>query len=335
MSFNSILGIGSHSNAAAFFALQETTGTVAVDSKGVLADAVIAGMGANPTTVTGPNTWLPSAFRFDSTDDILRITHDISAYSSLSVGFFVWMSGSILTARLFSHQYSGGDDLRVRRTVTDLDDGSVSSLTYASLGDSTWKHIGLTVGAATSRFCIDGVDADSDSITFDFAGASTNSGLNGFWKGGTTESDFAGMDAAGLLLSPAELSEADWAEVSTGPEPINTTAPSVSGDTAQGSMLTCDPGTWGLDAPFSGGSNGTITYSYQWTRGGVDISGATSSTYTTQAADVGENIGCRVRAMNDGGYDADADTNSSNTITVTSASGNTLTPYYYQMMLAG
>ena len=40
------------------------------------------------------------------------------------------------------------------------------------------------------------------------------------------------------------------------------------------------------------------SYTYQWTRSGVDISGATNNTYTTGADDVEKIIGCRVTAIN-------------------------------------
>lgn len=40
------------------------------------------------------------------------------------------------------------------------------------------------------------------------------------------------------------------------------------------------------------------SYTYQWTRSGVDISGATNNTYTTGAGDVEKIIGCRVTATN-------------------------------------
>lgn len=40
------------------------------------------------------------------------------------------------------------------------------------------------------------------------------------------------------------------------------------------------------------------SYTYQWTRSGVDISGATNNTYTTGADDVEKIIGCRVTATN-------------------------------------
>ena len=60
--------------------------------------------------------------------------------------------------------------------------------------------------------------------------------------------------------------------------PVNTTAPSISGTPEVGQTLTASTGTWTGTAP--------ITYTYKWKRNGVDIPGATGSTYVAQAADV-------------------------------------------------
>lgn len=74
--------------------------------------------------------------------------------------------------------------------------------------------------------------------------------------------------------------------------PVNTVAPAISGTLAHGSTLTSTTGTW---------TGSSITYSYQWYGAGVAISGATSSTYITQASDVGNMITCVVTASNTGG----------------------------------
>lgn len=74
--------------------------------------------------------------------------------------------------------------------------------------------------------------------------------------------------------------------------PVNTVAPAISGTLAHGSTLTSTTGTW---------TGSSITYSYQWYGAGAAISGATSSTYVTQASDVGNMITCVVTASNTGG----------------------------------
>lgn len=99
------------------------------------------------------------------------------------------------------------------------------------------------------------------------------------------------------------------------PAPTNSVAPTISGSAAQGSTLTCNSnGAWAHMA-----GNGP-TYTYQWTRAGVNIASATASTYQTVNADVGSAIGVKVTAHNDGGTATQA---SSNTVTPTTAGFHT------------
>lgn len=91
--------------------------------------------------------------------------------------------------------------------------------------------------------------------------------------------------------------------------PANTVAPSISGNATIGNTLTTTNGTWtSTDAYIP------TSYSYQWRRAGSDISGATSSTYTTVSADISNAITCAVTATNNRG----TTTVVSNSITVLS-----------------
>jgi hypothetical protein len=90
--------------------------------------------------------------------------------------------------------------------------------------------------------------------------------------------------------------------------PVNTVAPVISGSTTLGSVLSTTNGTWTGTA--------TITFSYQWKRGGVSIGGATSSTYTLVAADSSANITCEVTGTNVAGSVA------ANSNTITAANFN-------------
>jgi hypothetical protein len=97
-----------------------------------------------------------------------------------------------------------------------------------------------------------------------------------------------------------------------GSAPANSVAPLVSGDTEKGSTLSTTDGTW---------SGEPTEYTYAWKRGVSVISGATSSTYTTVQADVGEDISCEVTAVNAYGSTAQ---DSSNSITVVDTEPPTL-----------
>lgn len=72
--------------------------------------------------------------------------------------------------------------------------------------------------------------------------------------------------------------------------PVNTVAPVLTGTATYDEILTVTTGTWtGVPA---------ITYTYQWQRNAVDISGAISSTYRLVSADTGTAISCVVTATN-------------------------------------
>src|SRR5690606_419760 len=60
--------------------------------------------------------------------------------------------------------------------------------------------------------------------------------------------------------------------------------PTISGEAAVGQTLAAAAGTW-VPTPSIG---------YQWTRNGVNISGANSSTYTLVADDLGQSIAVKV-----------------------------------------
>lgn len=83
---------------------------------------------------------------------------------------------------------------------------------------------------------------------------------------------------------------------SSGGGPINTSTPVVTGNTVVGGTLTTDNGSW---------STTPTSYSYQWQRcigqSCTSISGATSSTYKVQSADVGYSLSADVTATGTGG----------------------------------
>lgn len=88
--------------------------------------------------------------------------------------------------------------------------------------------------------------------------------------------------------------------------PVNTVAPVIS-LASDWATLSCTTGTW---------TNSPSGYTYQWKRAGVNISGATSSTYTTTGndgashTDYGPAITCEVTASNGAGGGSPAASNS-------------------------
>jgi len=83
-------------------------------------------------------------------------------------------------------------------------------------------------------------------------------------------------------------------------------------------------GNWKTDP-----ANAPVSYTYQWKRSGVNISGATSATYTTVAADVDSTIGVTVIATNLRGSTTASQSSGSvilPTVTSVTAIDNTATP---------
>jgi len=87
------------------------------------------------------------------------------------------------------------------------------------------------------------------------------------------------FDTAGTLFGPAVI-------------PANTVLPIITGTTVVGSTLFTSSGTW---------SGTTAAYTYQWKRGGVNIGGATGSSYLLVSADLAAMISVTVTATNTAG----------------------------------
>lgn len=147
---------------------------------------------------------------------------------------------------------------------------SVTTPTYAY----QWKRAGSSIsGATSSTYTL--VNADYGN-TITVTVTATN-------NGGSTP---ATSTATGTVTEPV---------------PVNTVAPVASGYVYFATTLSATTGTWT--------SVTTPTYTYQWKRGGSDISGATSSTYIVVGADEGQNITCAVTATNTAGAGSPATSN--------------------------
>jgi hypothetical protein len=87
------------------------------------------------------------------------------------------------------------------------------------------------------------------------------------------------FDTSGTLFGPPVI-------------PANTSPPVITGTTQVGQTLAVSVGTW---------SGTAATYTFQWKRGGVNISGATSSLYLLVTADLAAMITVTVTATNAAG----------------------------------
>lgn len=107
---------------------------------------------------------------------------------------------------------------------------------------------------------------------------------------GTYELRFYGSAAGDLLTTAGTITTLP-------PPPVDSAPPVVSGGVAAaaayaGEKLTCSTGAW---------SSAPTAFSYQWTRNGAPLAGATSESYVVAASQLGGSLACAVTASNAGG----------------------------------
>lgn len=103
--------------------------------------------------------------------------------------------------------------------------------------------------------------------------------------------DFDTNPAASDIGYTTNIKAASRSYVTRDAAPNNVSLPTVSGSTgAQGNVLQAAVGTWTGNTP--------LNFTYQWVKEGVDIPGATSSSYTVQSGDIAKPISVRVTGTN-------------------------------------
>lgn len=337
MSFNSIFGLGSHSPDASLKGLywgQDDAASATIDDALGGTDGTLSTGNSEDFSGTGPNLWLAKGLEFSGSESVtlpilLNGVSAITVFGWFRVDTFTEYDGLIFTRDV--SPYSGSNGLSLSSGAGQFNsriaNNSVSSSnSVVTVGN--WQFAALRYTGSNQQIWTNGsqvgTGSKSGSVTVT---DNWRIGYDDFNAGRRLQGAWAGVGLADKAFSDAEFDEAE-----DGPEPISFVAPSLSGTETEGQTLTCSSGTWGLDSPFSGGSNGTITYSYQWTRsddgagtGEANIGGSTSSTYTLQAGDVGKYLRCYVRASNDGGHDVAADTASNFSGAIVSSGGGPIT----------
>jgi hypothetical protein len=163
-------------------------------------------------------------------------------------------------------------------------------------------------------------DCTSSSSCTNISGATSNSyTLQASDVGMTVNVMVTAVNAGG----PASASSAHTAIVQTPttPAPTDAALPTVTGTARQGQRLTASNGSW---------SGSPTAYAYQWQHCSSsptcsNISGATSSSYSLQAADVGDMVDVVVTATNAGGS-ASATSAQTSIVQTLPAPANTVAP---------
>jgi hypothetical protein len=103
------------------------------------------------------------------------------------------------------------------------------------------------------------------------------------------------------FMTAASAALADFAEA----VPTNSVNVAISGTAQVGQTLTVSAGTW---------AGGGLTFTRQWKKAGVAISGATGTTYVPVVGDIGAAITCTVTGTNNAGSLAKTSAATSNVI---------------------
>lgn len=318
-SYNELFGLGSHSvdsSLRAWWKLQETTGTTAADSSGDGNDLAISGMGSNPTTVTGPTDWLPSAFHFDGNDDQLEVAGPVTSGDNQTI--LMWMlqdddppvsGGTAGWARFgegingsasSSFPYSDGTFYVSALRGTGAFDNSRIVFGPLSVDLSTaWRKVSFrtTPGAGGWECFVDGTQEETATgITGLYIASNVRIGrsdfTNGFYKGAF----------AGIAMFDRKITDAEEVQAFAGPEPLYTSGKALS---LTGTTFTGNVGTWDSQ------DNGTVSVAWEL-RDSDDDSVEDSGTAASGGSIGGSgtfsgNYYLFLRASNDGGYDSAED----------------------------
>lgn len=293
--------------------LDETSGTTVADSVGsnngtASRNASLLHVGAG----NGPGGSLASAgFDFDrSLQDYVDIASALGL-TNAPLSYAAWIKTSISDAgcpvAIFDHRASGtsgtilyvdgpSPNVGVAKISWAGSIGVTSSVSSSpKVNNGQWRHL-LGVCATSSPFAkiyVDGVLVGSYTAQGGAMSVSTPPRIGGrpyagadiFFDGAIADVRAYNSDESGNVASIID-------------DARPTCSVTISGTPNVGELFTATPLT----------NDSTATFEYQWYRAdnasGLNeaaISGATSSTYTTQAADEGKYLRCRGRSTNTGG----------------------------------
>ena len=289
----------------------DAASTVVLDSSGNVENGTLYGAGnTSGSSVAGPTGkgWLSGGLEFDGTDDYVLLPETNLKPDNITI--IAWVKGDGANGSLAA--------------VIACDDGSVNDygLVYKDNGTnklvgqynssprqtlqevaslSGWNHVALTYDGTIGRLYLNGVEVDSSSAG---TGNVAYPGVQSIRIADdeTTGGNFAG-DIAQVGIYDTALSAVDIANIYSGPEPLNTIAPT----------LTISTTTWsGTIGSWDAQGNGTISYAWELHDADDDsmVESGTGSSPSGSGSYSG-NYYLWVRASNDGGYDSGEDSVSS------------------------
>ena len=205
--------------------------------------------------------------------------------------------------------YGASDTIRIGARVVNAGTSSASGYFVQVSATGAWSIVRIDGGPSTTLASGPTQTlAAGDKIAIRIVGTVVTAlhyTSGGGWTqvlGYDTSTDairYTGAGRIALEFKTSTLDDLGGGSLVSSSAPVNLSAPTVSGSLVSGQMLTAGPGSWS--------GSPTPTFAYQWQRcdsGGancVAIVGATSSTYTLTAADVGSTLVVGVTASNSAG----------------------------------
>ena len=282
----------------AYWRLDDTSGTTAVDASGNGLDASYgSGITLGSSGALGNDT--NSAATFGTSSVVSRSIVTTQTAGVTLEAWIYWTGTSAASYFLYNgNAASNGFGLYVSNGSC----GAGSSL-YLLLGGSLcnginsagtvptnqWTHVALTLETNnTFTIYVNGVAKRTGSANFVAPSGTTSVG-----------NSFAGkIDEVAIYNTALSASRilAHYNAGNPGTWPVMTSAPTISGTTVEKWTLSANDGSW----------SGSPTFSHQWQRcdgsgSCSDIVGANAQTYTLTAGDVGKTIRAKVAAANSGG----------------------------------
>lgn len=278
-------------------------------------------------SVAGPVGWLPSAMDFTTYNGDLpeEIIEGLGTHSMVC-----WMktNGTTFTGSIYANSNGRSDDL----SITLKDTGSNRGFYLETGGDATNVLVDAFNPTVPEWYSL-GYSMDNSALALHaYRAGSLSSTQTGYGQPdglapGFVDITLRQQPICNFAIFSRLLSDSEHQESHSGPEPLNLTAPTVSGTHETGQTLTTTSGTWDSQ------SNGTVTYTYQWQRAddasgtnAADISGATGSTYTLTASDENKYVRATIVASNDGGSDPSEDQSTAWTLVTAGGGGPTFQP---------
>jgi len=177
-------------------------------------------------------------------------------------------------------------------TSTGLGGGGVSVPSAIVLSASQFLQ-GVAAGANVGNFSVANGQGNYTFSLLTNAGNRVSLTNNSLLTGSGAAASAAGTYQISVEATPSgagpKLTQTFTITVGTAATPANLTAPIIQGTMQEGQILTADYGTW---------SNSPTSYTVQWKRDGVNISGAVNATRTMLLADVGATITVAITAIN-------------------------------------